>query len=411
MTTREFSTKRQIIDYNHLETLDGQDVILCVPKVSVAIARVLLSTRALWRSTYSLGAVNDHRYEIPSLAQMDLVEEAIAEFLHESEDYKVSLCDDLSTGLSNLVDAVGALELSCSCGGSGAGACGEGSGGAGGEGAAPTEFEDDGIDPPPGFETYNAYKDFKCNMAEKIRLELVSDVTWVRDIDLISITATLFVAGLFTPIPGDEIVALVGFVLSLFLAGTLVGFCQEIISSLGTNAAAWRCALYDAFDVTEAMTDGKAALGLTPIAAAIFNYFVSTDSFNRLFVAEEIGDYGVDCTACDLDPLQLLLGSTTDDLVYDNDITITAVWSAPFYRAYLSLADHICNADRDWYVVSNTADDDSGSGAATYDWGVCPAQSVDLQWDKIPVGARLNQVGISQIDNSPFTIVLRCDSP
>lgn len=179
MEKRHYSDKRQIIDYSQVIAHLNENTIVCVDLGVLRIIRKLLAERGLWRSTYAK-AYYDIDYEIPTKAEFDVVETAIAEFLNETGG-DMSICEDLVTALSNL-----------GSGGSGGGSCGCGSRfpsstpGQGGGATDQTDVEGEtvGLTPPSTWGgTEEEYADYKCNAAEYIFEVIKAFFTAMADIN------------------------------------------------------------------------------------------------------------------------------------------------------------------------------------------------------------------------------------
>jgi hypothetical protein len=409
MEFRKFSSKRQIVDYAHLLTMGEDYVLCCVPKVSIAVARVLLSERGLWRSTYTKGFRNDGEYFIPDEAEMDFVREKIAEFLYQTGDYEMSMCEDLVTSLDGIKTAIEGIQ--CSCGGSGdCGECGEGTGGSGSAEEPETTNEDDGETPPPGFETYGEYETYKCDAVEQLRQNLINDLTWMRDADILTMTVTGAVAAFVLPVPGARIVSIVGFAVALILQGLLFTVAQEIITALTDFADEFRCDLYNALDVQEARDVSDDSLGLGVLATQLFGSFLTNDALNRLFESHSIGSFGADCSGC-RGELELIYGASSDDLVTGSPITISSEFATGAHRIYIRGVASTCPSLWTANLSVNTATSAPNGTGATYNWGACPSYGIKQTWDpKIPTGSYPDVIGISQVkDDAPFSITVQFD--
>lgn len=412
METRQFNDKRQLVDYDKFVAFGDEAVVVCVPKAALQVARVLVRERGYWRSTYTKGAVNNYEYEIPSIAEMDVVEEVLAEFLSETEVFTMPICDDIVSELSALNATLGSLDLSCITNVSGGGeGCGPGSGGAGSGEAEETTEVDDGATPPEGFSTYTEYQSHKCNMAEKIRQDLIHDLTWLKGATILTISAEAIIGAFFLPVPGARVVSLLGFAISLITQGLIITTCDEIINSLNTNAEALRCCLYDAYDVGEAETCFTSTLGLGVLAQTLLGYFTDADNLNRLFEPEGIGDYGVNCSTCDVNDLELWLGTTSDDLLYDTPITINPVNISGIWRVQIGIHQNDCSSLTNIQILQNTAGSGPQSSGNTYTWNTCTTWNTVPQGEVIPVGNYSPFMGVSQIAPANFAFQVQFDRP
>lgn len=107
MEVRQYSKRREMIEWSQLTPLLGQSAMVCIPLAVVPIVRKFLRTRAKWRTTYVKSVLSTQTYEIPSEAEFDPLEEEIDEFLEATND--MASCLDISDELANIVTAITAL--------------------------------------------------------------------------------------------------------------------------------------------------------------------------------------------------------------------------------------------------------------------------------------------------------------
>lgn len=283
-----FYRSRVIYDLAEYEEDDFTDrVLLCVPRFSWLQARNLMRGYGLRLNAYAM-EYTSLGYFPPDAQLFDQIDESISDFLGEDD-----MCQELTEALNNLAAAFTA------------GCCGTGSYGAGEEEPAPTTSVDDGEDPPPGFDTYAEYRTYKCAVANRIIEGIRQDIVWLGAGTLVTLTASGLVAALLTPIPGDEILLLVGFVVSLLLQGVLASTAAGVEEEVDDNRQSLVCLLYDAENATEAksaVTSFMASV-LTSTEAALFAAVWSFASVNALFVKDvlfsssPLGDE-VSCSLC-----------------------------------------------------------------------------------------------------------------
>ncbi len=306
-------SKRQVIDVSDFETIDfEEDILLCVPRFAWIVARSFLSVQASWISSYAVEHFSSG-YETPTTEQKDIIDANLARFLEETD-----MSCDLEAVLEQMVDQLSIIaQKDCSVTLS----CAQGSSGAGGSEAGQSPFEDGGVDPPYGFADYSAYDAFKCGVAHWMVDQLKADIEYIKGLALFEISAVIFGATLLTPIPGDELGALAGAILVLFLEGALDALMDEIIAAIVGDGDELVCALYLAFDVPTARLEFNnwTAEFLSTSAQYILTWWRGNDALNALF---EKGNFILpsdSCAAC-ADPVDLVFDSFTDD----DDVLLTA---------------------------------------------------------------------------------------
>lgn len=348
--TRNYrANKRQIINYNNLISEIGEAQLVCVDKGVLSIARKLVSTRGLWRTTYATD-YDDNFYHIPDDAEFRVIEDAIGEFL---EAINPMNCNDLITELSDIAAAI--RETAC-CPGIGAA-------GAGATDVQGTDAQDDGSTYfPAGYADRDEYTTAKCEFAEDIRLNLITDLTYIKNGTIVTLAASALIGALITPIPGDEILAFAGFVASLLVQGLIVSTAQGVIDELTNNAAAWRCAIYEAETLDDAKDEAIATLSLTTLEDALLGYMLPNYAWNNLFdYSGDVPNHGVSCNDCVCD-FVLALGSGTI-LTDDTSFVVSSELFAGYYKIDLQLVPFPCLCST-WRIelVSYTGSPASGFG-------------------------------------------------
>ena len=267
---RDYVSTRVLVDYAAFEEDLTKGVVICTNLGVLNLIRMLIRSYGLreanWVTSYTAAG-----YLGPDETQFDLIDSEVSEFLGETDD--MTFCNDLTQALNNLSAAFQA------------GCCGDGSYGAGENEPAESTNVDDGLDPPPGFDTYAEYRTYKCAIANRIIEGIRQDMIWLGAGTLVTLTATGLIAALLTPIPGDEILLLVGFLVSIFLQGILATTTAAIVAEIDASRQNLVCLLYDA----ENAGDAKGAVlsfmqsALTSVEAALFAAVWSYASVNALF--------------------------------------------------------------------------------------------------------------------------------
>lgn len=94
---------RQIINYDNVIAGIGEKGIYCINKGVLQILRYLISTRGLWRTSYSISSNNDG-YLIPNIEQFEPIRASIAEFLDGG---------DMSCDIVDAIDRLGGRLDNC----------------------------------------------------------------------------------------------------------------------------------------------------------------------------------------------------------------------------------------------------------------------------------------------------------
>lgn len=287
---REYVPTRVLLDFDHFADNYDTPVLVCTNQGVLNVIRTLISTYGLRYANW-VTAHTPAGYTSVDETQMNTLDAAISEFLEGTND--MAFCGDL-------IEAMEKLAISFE-----AGCCDNGSFGAGkGEPGASTN-QDDEEDFPPGFDTYAEYRAYKCDIANRIVEGIKTDLDWLEGGSLVTLVGTVLVATLLTPIPGDEILALVGFAVSLLLQGVLASTASAVSDDIVANRQDLVCLLYDAADADAAKTavadymDGI----LTATEMGLFGSLWSFASVNALFDRDILLEASpmedaVVCTAC-----------------------------------------------------------------------------------------------------------------
>lgn len=288
---RPYVRTRALIDYPTFLAEMDNGVVLCTSQAMLNTIRVLLTTYGMryanWVYSHTPGG-----YVGVSPEQFDIISSTISAFLEETND--MSFCSELTEAFNNL-----ALSFRAGC-------CDDGSYGAGKAEPPASENGDDEEDFPPGFDTYEEYRTYKCDIANRLIQGIITDIDWIEGGTLLTLVFSIFVATLLTPIPGDEILGLVGLCVALLLQGVLTATAAAVSTALDDNRQDLVCILYDAVDADTAKTAVTDYLDseLTSTQLGLFAYLWGFASVNALFdknVLLETSplDDAVLCEACD----------------------------------------------------------------------------------------------------------------
>ena len=311
------SGRRSIIDYANVISRSGEYAILCVNRGIVDIARVFLSQRGMWATSYSV-AYHDDGYDVPTDVQLAVVEELISEFL---EDTAQMDCSDFLASLDAIGTAIEALR-------SGSGGCGCGSSGSGAEEETATS---ETVDPPgtpggsypAGFSTIGQYETYKCAVATWVVDGLATQASIWAGVDLTAATLAVFVGLMILPVPGSRLIALLAAVLAL--TGLGAGVLTDLISAINNNRDDLICSLFEAEDVSgaqsafetamDASIDGESADVVWRFAVKqVYKLLVSNDIYNKLFIKDAYTDFGTgDCSSCTQTPIGTIVWGDPDD--------------------------------------------------------------------------------------------------
>lgn len=302
------SGKRQIIPFIPSELITDSSKIVCVHPFVLKVAKVLLTERGVWPTTYSVG-YNDNEYETPSSEQMNLIRELVANFVYEVDN--MATCDELTSVLAQIRDSIN--------GGSSSG-CGCGSGGSGQNDEEPNTFDEITDFFPEGFDSANDYAIYKCNMANRIINELSQDLTWLMTVDLVTLTIEAAIIGFLTPIPGDAIALIVGGVLLMLAQGVAIAFlttANDFVDNTGRTDLV--CAIVSSSSSEDAMIALESVIDSSSLNATekqFVKYFLTNTSVNRAFeYTNQLFDVDEDCSEClgylDLDQGTIVSGDLT----------------------------------------------------------------------------------------------------
>lgn len=240
-------------------------------------------------------------------------------------------CNETSVGvLEGILAALQDIADKTCCGGG----CGSGSRGSGTAAQPPNPFDDDG-EPgsfPPGFEDREDWKSHQCNQAEDIINALKADLLGLSGLSYSASTPTgmvgILITILLTPVPFDDLIALLGF---LIYTGYNYALLATMAAEIGSNQDELRCILYSADSVETAKSDIEAEL--TSIADAAFTleadkvwvmevigFMLPTDNLNRLFTDTPTISQDADCSGCTAGECTVPFSGTIN-VIYGNVIS------------------------------------------------------------------------------------------
>lgn len=278
--TRSIVRMADVIEADYTEC-----IMLCINKFAWDTCRTFLYDYGQRRTSFAM-TYNQNSYEVPDDAEFDVIQASISDALGSC----TMSCDEIVT-------ALGDINISIQSGGE----CGgqEGSGGSGTTEGVEEVFEDDGDTTfPPLYDDRAAYVDNKCGIARMIIQDILADLLWIQSANLASLGATFLIGALISPIPGDEILAFAGFLIAIFLEGTIVAVMAAIMTAINDNMEEVICALMNASTSGNAQTDFLIELGLSGVNFYAIDLIVNNDSFNRLF---QYGTIQSGFTPCDCD--------------------------------------------------------------------------------------------------------------
>jgi len=311
------SNTRQLIDYNRFVSLTGEKVFICLDKGVLEIARYLLNTRGLWRTTYVVDYVGTIGYNMPTIEQFQLVQAAIAE-----GNVDMSSCEEIAEKLQAIADAITTSAGSGGCG------CGGGSRGAGGttKPANPYNQAETPSTPPPGFDDMTQFNAHKCNAAADLLNSLASDLIGLSGIVYAGSSPTglvsSFITFLLTPIPFDDLAALAAYLIYSAYSYT---FLAEMAAQIDANFNSLVCLLYNSTSsedakstlLAELETIAMAHFATTPDAEWVMGaieYMLPYDATNKLFEPGVTSASDTDCSECggSISPWTVVYGTASN---------------------------------------------------------------------------------------------------
>lgn len=324
-------------------------VILCLPKFGWRVARAFLSIQGQWRSTYATG-YNIDGYTVPNEAEFDKIMASIDETLAEDD-----MSCDLREGLDNIAEKIAQLTLTTEAVSSACCTSVSGSAGAGSSVAPPVDFEDDGVIYPDGFTSRIEYDNYKCAIAHYITEAIITDIKYLRETEVTAIVASVLVVTLLTPVPGDEVIALVGSLALMAIEATLDLILDEIIDGLEEDQEEIECMIYNSLSASalynelQIWIEAKFSATATWIASKFFGMDILNWAFEKVQKLIPMG--GVDCSTCPaLEYYNILFNLGVIDYQSEDgeDLELTATFG------------HAGNNEDHWWIIANLQSYESG---------------------------------------------------
>lgn len=285
MTIRPFprSGRRNLIDVASALAEKDNYAVVCVSRGALNIIRKLAYPRGEWNTSYAK-SYTQVGYEPATDVDMDVIDEILSEFMEATEVNCNELLDEL-TAIGAAITASG-----------GQGGCGCGTTGTGADESQGTEdtgqILDLGEDTPPGFSDRQEYVDYKCDVATWIVDSHIADLAWLKTQSLVALSALFLIAAFITPIPGDEILALL--VLLVALSGLGSNLIDYAYDAMINNYDDLVCDLFNNPNAADSESDWTATMS-TAIDAEIANiairaylkaivgYFLTNGQLNKLY--------------------------------------------------------------------------------------------------------------------------------
>lgn len=387
---KKYAGKRQILDFDDLIARLGEYALVCVPTTALMAARAFLETRGQWTSSYAK-EWGENYYQSPTQEELKPILEAYAEFTEVTHNMN---CNDFLLGLQDIADAV--RESGC---------CStiNGSAGSGPVEAEEETFEDTGANYPPEFDDRAEYDTWKCGVAQLIIDLWRTDIEYLQDTDFLAVAASFVAASLLTPIPGDEVIALVGLGIALVVEGTLVAVTNAIATAIDNNEDELRCIFYNAIDAAtlkgelESWFDGK----LSAVQSTFVGYLVNYDVLNWVFSKVNQILPAADCSSC-VCGWEVIWGSGVIE-TNGSQFTITAETNINgHYHVEIIKTSGCCPDNGMVSLVSWTGSPDGGFGVE--EWATpCPASN-RIVTRATPITGVWTARSVSILDTSdPFT--------
>lgn len=292
-------TTRTLIDFNKLlaSLENGGDVILCLPSALVRIIRMLLRDRAMWRTTYVIAHYEDG-YDKPTVEEFEPVEEAISQFLGETND--MSTCSQL---LSAIRDIASAIRTSTCCAPGGADYVSDGGTGVYYGTQAPVE-KPTTFGEGQEFTTEAEFQEHLCQAANLIVEGIITSLNGWTMLTLALIIAGGLTVAFFVATPPLAIF------IALATAGLVFGALHTLANYIGEHKEEWVCAIYNAggysailAEVDDLLTTALVELGMdsyTETLVDMFHAMITTDVVNQAYTNMGLPTpiTAVDCDVC-----------------------------------------------------------------------------------------------------------------
>jgi len=304
-----YRSNRKAVEFDIAGLVNDDDIktgLFCLSETTWELAYNLVLWYGHWRSRYyfidtddSLKTITDEEYE-----------QVLAIYQLAIEELQLG---DLNAGLNAIANAISELaDRDCDCA---VADCG--SGGAAQSDGIPTTVIDAGINPNPEiFEDYEAYRTYKCNVAEFIVERMQADVAKLQLLNWGTITfygalemVAVIAATIATPIIGDDVLAVVGAI--ALISGAMSGPLEELDDALIAVSDELICAMFTAGNVEIAkiacreilavQLDSQSDGAVLFVAQAMANMFMTFANLNTLFEGDETVLYpasSFDCSTC-----------------------------------------------------------------------------------------------------------------
>ena len=350
-------TKRNLLGYDHITQFEGE-ALVCLSLPAIAIIRGLLRVEGLDYLTYHR-QLTETGYHTLTNVEWDEVDAIVSEALGELD---VALTSDLVDAIRDLVQVT--AETAC---------CNNGSGGAGNEDVPESPHEDDGVTPPPDWTDHAEYRIYKCNQADRIIEDMITDLTWIRNGTILTLVASAAVAAFVSPVPFSRVAAIIGLAVTWLAQGLLIQYADELKDELENDKQDYLCTLYAASNVANAelgMENELNSSGISAPARLLAGYFLGPDSLNRLFENTHEQLPTADCSGCTCNLFEILTGTviteTHNKLIIEEEDNQGAVICGSIEVRINYQGGAYCGAQWD-FDTSVEADYSSCAGETSYD--------------------------------------------
>lgn len=270
-----YSKTRSIYDLSDgLEEGYDDCIMVCVTRLGWRIARSLLVDYTQ-RAVAFASQYEDTYYVNLNEPTWDVVQDMVARTLGACE----MTCSEIVTALDGIAAAVSSTQIFCG-----------GSAGSGVTSQPADPFDDTGSNFPDTFDDRPEYLAWKCKRANIIISGWKFDLEFMEELELAQFATAVLVAGMLTPIPFDDIAAILGLLLTYFIEGTLDGYLSEMISYIDDNDQRLVCMMYSGSSATEVKADltQDFANELSIPAAVLMQFFADFTNVNSLFAESAI---------------------------------------------------------------------------------------------------------------------------
>jgi hypothetical protein len=356
------------------------------------------------------------------------------------EESLMSCNDEALSLLQGMIDAINAIANKPCC----PGGTNSGSRGSGTSQVPPNTYNQNETPntPPDGFEDMEDYRSHKCNQAQDILNALKADLVGLSGISYAAATPTgligFVITILLTPVPYDDLIALLGFLIYSALNYSLLA---EMAGQIDDNNETLLCALYNAPSSESAKSLLLAEF--EEIAGDTFpnpndadwvveacSYFLTYDNLNRLFEPTPTQSQNADCSGCTSNACDIPYeGMITWDWGIPDEIE-PGLWEviaeegsgwncAPAYEVAFNVGDgdpfQVCGME----VISGSVEGDTGgiciNGAnvavSNSTTGYCDAPVTPLATiEELPDGG-FDYRWLVIVSCSPFTVRFRLGTP